>query len=592
MVTSYIIGAVLTFTFCWTVFRRYNMGLSHKSLRQQFCRYCTATLLTFVAVGAAQRSLAEPAMLMAALVSVLWICSFNILYDKTYRKCSPDYDNRIDIAFGIYLYGWLVGLYSVLTWFLPLGGAVIIGTIETALMLIPLVHIGYFVIYKTCADFAIMETVIDTNANEVIEFIKSFSWSKRIAMFIPLLLSAALCFAANIRGGGSAAMPSLPHVLIAVGMTVFFSFYIWKRHHGLFFRTGLIELYLNVKEYKHTNEQYKKQADERLRRLCVKHNTPQPTRPHTILMVIGESACRDYMNAFSPQPWDNTPWESACRGNNRHFTFFGNAFSCAHQTVPTLEKALTESNQYNGKDFVTSCSIVDIAHKAGYRVHWYSNQGHIGAADTPVTLVAETSDVAKWTNQELGKVYYDASLVDFLDEIDPKRNNFLVLHLKGSHSNFSNRYPVEFAESHELKSGDDVQNFRISLQYTDHILECFFNYATEKLNMMAMVYFSDHGTAPARRRAPKMIDAQMVKIPLWTYLSDEYIALHPNVSKALKANQEKFFTNDLAYELMCGIFDITSDNYNETSSIASEKYKFTSDTLLTDNGRMKISSLN
>lgn len=201
MVTSYIIGAVLTFTFCWTVFRRYNMRLSHKSLRQQFCRYCTATLLTFVAVGAAQRSLAEPAMLMAALVSVLWICSFNILYDKTYRKCSPDYDNRIDIAFGIYLYGWLVGLHSVLTWFLPLEGAVIIGTIETALMLIPLVHIGYFVIYKTCADFAIMETVIDTNANEVIEFIKSFSWPKRIAMFIPLLLSIALCFAANIKGG-------------------------------------------------------------------------------------------------------------------------------------------------------------------------------------------------------------------------------------------------------------------------------------------------------------------------------------------------------------------------------------------------------
>ena len=65
-------------------------------------------------------------------------------------------------------------------------------------------------------------------------------------------------------------------------------------------------------------------------------------------------------------------------------------------------------NQYDkSQKFSTACSIVDIAHKLGWRVHWYSNQGHLGAADTPITIIAETSDVAKWTKQELGKVQYD-----------------------------------------------------------------------------------------------------------------------------------------------------------------------------------------
>ena len=47
------------------------------------------------------------------------------------------------------------------------------------------------------------------------------------------------------------------------------------------------------------------------------------------------------------------------------------------------------------------------------------------------------------TKQDLGKVQYDESLVDFLDELDPEENNFLVLHLKGSHFNFLNRYPAD-----------------------------------------------------------------------------------------------------------------------------------------------------
>ena len=123
-------------------------------------------------------------------------------------------------------------------------------------------------------------------------------------------------------------------------------------------------------------------------------------KPHTIVKVIGESCCRDYMSIYADQEGrETTPWQSEMKKDKEHFFIFKNAYSCGIQTVPSLEKALTEYNQYNDKSFIDSASIVDMAHKAGYRVHWYSNQGHLGSADTPVALVAETSDVAKWTNQ-------------------------------------------------------------------------------------------------------------------------------------------------------------------------------------------------
>lgn len=587
MIIQSFIGAVVAFAISWFVFRKYNMGLSRKSLHQQFYRYLITIVLSFVTVAFSHRAWNDPSVVMAAIVSLLWIGTYNILYDKTYRDCSPDYDNRMDIAFGIYLFGWLVGLYSVLAWISPLCASVVVGIIETLLVLIPVVHIGYYILYKTCIDFSGMETIIDTNVNEVIEYMKSFTIGKLLALVVPIFIIVGLCFSLNFEGC-VLPLPSVIYVIGTVGMTLFLTYYIWKKKHGVFVRTALVVLYNDVKEYKRTNNLYKQQVGERLSKLSLSLNVAMPDTPHTIIMVIGESACRDYMNVFSPQPWENTPWQSEKRKDERHFVFFDNAFSCATQTVPTLEKALTEKSQYNDKQFVSSCSIVDIAHKAGYKVHWYSNQGHIGAADTPVTLVAETSDVAKWTNQEMGKAYYDSSLMDFLDEVDPTKNNFLVLHLKGSHFNFSNRYPAEYAAKNGLTNGDDVQNYRISLHYTDYMLKSFYDYAKEKLNLAAMVYYSDHGAIPNIRRSPKFVNLQMVKIPLWVYLSDNYINLHPHISEALHTNKEKYFTNDLAYELMCGIFDITSDHFDDTSSLTSEKYKYTKEMLLTDNGRIRI----
>lgn len=57
---------------------------------------------------------------------------------------------------------------------------------------------------------------------------------------------------------------------------------------------------------------------------------------------------------------------------------------------------------------------------------------------------------------------------------------------------------------------------------------------------------------------------------------------------ALQANHNRYFTNDLAYNLMCGLMDVKSNCYDESDSIASEKYRHTVETLLTDDGRMPL----
>jgi len=103
-----------------------------------------------------------------------------------------------------------------------------------------------------------------------------------------------------------------------------------------------------------------------------------------------------------------------------------------------------------------------------------------------------------------------------------------------------------------------------------------------------MLYFSDHGTLPDKRRSPNFDGFGTVRIPMFAYFSDEYIQKNKEIYQTLSDNQNKYFTNDLSYELMCSIFNIKSNHFDETNSLASPKYKFTREMLTTDLGKMYI----
>ena len=130
--------------------------------------------------------------------------------------------------------------------------------------------------------------------------------------------------------------------------------------------------------------------------------------PNTVVVVIGESETRTLMNAYNPDHVPNTPWLTAMKANP-DFTLFTNAYSSVWYTVPVLEHALTESNFYNNKPFNESISIIDMAKKAGYKTYWFSNQGSVGVADTPITLVANTADVSEWVDRDLKESTQDGA---------------------------------------------------------------------------------------------------------------------------------------------------------------------------------------
>lgn len=592
MENKYFILMAVLYVLPYIYYVSVSHGLGHKAEYLQLRRFLPCAILAVLPIGLANIPLTAPLFLTSFITGIAWIVTYPLFYFLTYRKNSSDFGFHLDVVFGLYIISWLTGLKILIINFnlLPLLTLPIISTIEFLIFMIPFAQCIYYYLYHSCVTEDGMMMIQETNYNEIIEFFKQFSIIFNVIIFT-LLFSLYYIFISTNLSYHSINL-SLTSAGLILSSTLFLTYYLWKtgkkaKEQGVFVRTGIIELYLDVKTYLKTTMLYRNNMQERIKDLTVTPNKPIFKKPSTFIMVIGESESRDYMSAFTDYPVETTPWLSKQKGS-KNFILFPNAYSCEANTVRSLERALTEFNQYNDKQFYTSCSIIDIAHKAGYTTHWYSNQGHLGSADTPVTLVANTAGISKWTKQNLNQVQYDEALLEYLDEVDPTKNNFVVIHLKGNHFNFINRYPQTFAKFSKPGKYDLIPNYIDSIRYTDYILQKIWEYGTQKLNLQAMLYFSDHATIPDKRRAPHFGGFATVRVPMFTYFSDEYILKYPLTYQTLRNNEKQYFTNDLAYNLMCGIFNIKSNHYDETESLSSPLYKFTRETLKTNLGKMNI----
>lgn len=309
-----------------------------------------------------------------------------------------------------------------------------------------------------------------------------------------------------------------------------------------------------------------------------------PPNKETIVLVIGESANRDYMHVYKSENVYNTPWQSseASKGN---LLIFDNAYACATITISALSHALTEASYYNGKEFYEAISIIDIAKANGYKTYWFSNQEIIGFNDTPITLIANACDEMRFTD---ASEKYDENILPFMSIPKKDAKNFIVIHLYGSHIPYEKRYPKKFQKWSDSEDGD-VTAYNNSLAYTDYVLEQIYETAKANYNLGAMIYFSDHASDPTHEAESGEKAFSNLRIPLWIYLSPKYQSEHSEIVQNLKKNKASYFSNDLIYNLICGIILDKSNHFDKQESLTAADYKYDLDNAKTCYGEKMIS---
>jgi glucan phosphoethanolaminetransferase (alkaline phosphatase superfamily) len=211
-----------------------------------------------------------------------------------------------------------------------------------------------------------------------------------------------------------------------------------------------------------------------------------PGQHKTYILVIGESARRDYLHAFGGK-YSNTPWLDSTPA-----TLFTHYISAGPSTVLSLTNTLARSR---GNAAELNNNIVTLASRAGFETWWISNQGRKGHFDSPIALIGESADHSYFTksaNSDDRAYSPDDQLLPQLDAAlkqgDGKK--FIVLHLMGSHPQAC----VRTRDQYDIDMGaKEISCYIKSIAMTDKLLGQIHEMAERDGGDWSMMYFSDHG---------------------------------------------------------------------------------------------------
>ncbi|MDR5615319.1 phosphoethanolamine transferase [Arsenophonus sp.] len=204
---------------------------------------------------------------------------------------------------------------------------------------------------------------------------------------------------------------------------------------------------------------------------------------NTYVLVIGESARRDFMNFYGFKI-NNTPFMNSING-----IFFTNYTSASGSTQLSLTNTLAISGNLSN-------NVISLAEKAGFHTIWLSNQGSIGIHDSPVASVGKKADkftfIKKGDSDIENNKKNDNHLLPFIKSAinKTKRNKLVIIHLMGSHPPACARTNDNYDYFYENK---EISCYIQSIKDTDNLLATIHEYLIESQSKWTMMYFSDHG---------------------------------------------------------------------------------------------------
>ena len=533
----------------------------------------------------------------AGVVPLVWI----IVYSATFHILH-NYSSVLNYlgAIWLFLFCYSVNCFSIIisNKYILFTTKIIYSTVLFVLSLPAIAYYIYVKLYQREFDDFVMMTVLQTNFAEAKSYLLTqLSYAQIISLGVFLLILFIGLLEVIFRIETIKHVKKTPdfdevarkkriHYFVKSLLLVMVTGIIFFKHHYALFPfeafyslqstdSGLLKIFSDLNKNINKNSSHIKIVD-----------LQGDIDKGTIILVIGESANSDFMSAFNPKMKENTtPWELKMR-NSGKFVFFDHAYSNYPLTNLSLSFALTNSNQYNNIELNKAVSILNIAKKAGYRTYYYSMQQKSSIYDAGVSIIANQADFVEFICED--SKGYDEKIINSLRNILPDKKNFVILHLRGSHFVYSERYPESFVKGKNLLFSDSNRDYKFSILYTDCLLKEIFEYANKHLNLQTMVYFSDHGEDMNYTHLPNYFTFSMVHIPLWVYLSPEVSLHNPDILQNLRRHEKSIFTNDLVFDTVHGLLRCKSNYYNCYYDLTSANYNITLKNAKTMHGKISI----
>lgn len=401
--------------------------------------------------------------------------------------------------------------------------------------------------------------VSNTNYSEAIDFLNLKS-SFLLLLLIPYVYVAYKAFT-KIPDYGNARPPWLLMVII-LGISA--GFIIENAIHGRLVRKGIPEIAGVGFSFYHQLKLYKEAAQE-VKPKWVEAKASEKYDKQTLVLIIGESSSRRHMSLYGYQRETNP---KLARRNDLYI--FDNVIAPYSNTLDAILTGLSNSNLTFRQVPKDETDIMDVFHSAGFKTFWISNQSPIGIWDNQVTVLANQSDVVKFVNLS-GNSSFEATYTTSCDEKiiapfasaikDTTSKKLIIIHLMGSHSTYSKRYPKEFDvfKANAGKKERIISEYDNSILYTDFIVDSLIAITANHNNnsLASLIYYSDHGENVydegdnVGHDFTKSLPKVNVEVPFLLWISPYFHKNERGMVEVLKQNTGKpYVTDDLFYSLI------------------------------------------
>ncbi len=348
----------------------------------------------------------------------------------------------------------------------------------------------------------------------------------------------------------------------------------------LIWNTGLV--YVETIKIKENVDKIKK-ID--LGRLEVK----QPYGQINVVVVIGESLRRDYMHCYG-YTLENTPKLDSLIADGSIIAY-SDVISPAAGTVEALTKVLTYLSLDVKGAWYDYPSLTNVLSRSGYESYWVSNQEITGDYVQPLNVIARMSNVVQYVKMRtpasdwapIDDNGYDMEVIPYLRNYDytKKASVAQFIHLIGSHVDYAQRYPKNYAcfsSKDIVEAGDKarIADYVNSIYYNDDVVANIVKHYQSQKTLL--FYFSDHGEslfdAPNQ---PQFFGHGLslksnVEIPFMVYVSPQLRKEHPELYERILRYKDRPIVNDLFTNSLLGLLGITNKYSNPKLEFFSEGY--------------------
>ena len=446
----------------------------------------------------------------------------------------------------------------------------------------PLINIGNFWLTGSAVDINAVHAIFQTHLSEIVQFLDdNYSTIRLIVVFG----SIALCL--GLIAWKLTAAVSAPY-LAGLGIVILILAVLLADRISEDLLTFSTWRDASIRYYQELGAFHDLAAERQV--TSASYELQRTPGDRVTVLVIGESHSKRHMSLYG-YPRDTTP-KLVQRSRADNLIVFENAYSNHTHTVQSLSFALTEANQYNGKSWTTTPSLIDVARQAGIRTYWISNQQMLGLWHNVVALLAKESEKVVSINKKIGRLKkpdkQDEALIPHLrDALREPGEKLIVVHLIGSHFSYCIRFPDSwnvytgalepsaFGKVSAATKPRWVNCYDNSVRYNDYILDMVFNSLEESQVPASALYFPDHSedVFNGKHHNSGVFDFSMSEIPLIFTASASWKKQFPGHWERLFNNRKKIFTNDAIFETVLGLMGLESNHIDTKNDLSHEDFE-------------------